>query len=230
MIVAAALGGLAAGVAHTLLGPDHLAAVAVFSTQDRRPSGRTGLTWGLGHAAGALVIGLIIMALREALHIELFSSIAERMVGVVLIGVGLWGLYQALGRRVHLHGHFHDGGWHVHHHVHGAEELERHAPRLEDEPHSPPHDHTHAAFGVGMLSGLAGASHILGVSPALAMPTAVMSAVYLGAFAVGSVVSMTLFSMAAGSVSARLSALAGRGLMGVISAAAVVVGVVWLVI
>ncbi|MDH5639586.1 MAG: High-affinity nickel transporter, partial [Nitrospinota bacterium] len=72
--------------------------------------------------------------------------------------------------------------------------------------------------------------HILGVSPALAMPSAAMSAVYLGAFAAGSVVSMALFSMAAGSVSARLSTQAGRGLMGAVSIAAVTVGIVWLII
>jgi len=227
-MIAAALGGLLAGIFHTLLGPDHVAAVAVFSAQERRPTGRAGLTWGLGHAAGALVMGLLAMALREVFHAEVFSSVAERMVGLVLIGVGLWGLYQVLGRRVHFHGHIHDGEWHVHHHAHDPEELDGHTEA--DEAAAAPHDHTHAAFGVGILSGLAGGSHILGVSPALAMPTAAMSAVYLGAFAAGSVVSMTLFSMAAGSVSARLSARAGRGLMGAVSTAAVVVGVVWLVI
>ncbi|MDH5510773.1 MAG: sulfite exporter TauE/SafE family protein [Nitrospinota bacterium] len=231
MAIAAALAGLAAGIAHTLLGPDHLVAVAVFSAQDRRSSGRTGLTWGLGHAAGAVVIGLVAMALREVFHAEVFSSMAERMVGVVLIGVGLWGLCQTAGRRVHLHGHSHDDGWHVHHHAHHLEDM---AESRMSQPHvseEPAHEgHTHAAFGIGMLSGLAGGSHILGVSPALAMPTAAMSAIYLGAFAVGSVISMTLFSMAAGSVTARLSARAGRGVMGALSATAVVVGVVWLVL
>jgi len=215
------LAGLAAGLLHTVLGPDHVAAVALFAANERDATGRTGFVWGVGHAAGALVIGALAMALREVFHAQFFSSIAERMVGLALIGIGLWGLHRSIKWKVHEHGHYHEGAWHAHHHAHTEEETAAH----DDHIHM---KHIHASFGVGMLSGLAGGSHILAVSPALAMPTAALSAIYLGMFAVGSVGAMTFISMAAGGAAARLSPLAGRRLTGALSALAIVVGVIWL--
>jgi ABC-type nickel/cobalt efflux system permease component RcnA len=222
--LAACLAGLMAGILHTVLGPDHLAAVAVFSADKRNRSGRAGFIWGLGHTAGALAVGVLALAFGGLLRAELYSSLAERMVGLILAGMGAWGLWRVYFWRTHQHGHQHGDTWHEHHHVHEPAALE-----TPDHPlHESHAGHVHAAFGVGMLSGLAGGSHILAVSPALAMPTMTLSAAYLGMFALGSIASMTIFSMTAGAMAARLSGGAERGFFGVTSAVALLVGVVWL--
>src|SRR5687768_2493710 len=99
----AALAGVAAGLVHVLSGPDHLAAVAPLAAETDRPQWRTGFQWGLGHTAGVIAIGLLLIAFREVLPIEAISRHSERSVGLVLLGVGLWGVTRARSPRPHRH-------------------------------------------------------------------------------------------------------------------------------
>lgn len=87
--------GVAAGFFHVLAGPDHLAAVAPLAVDDDRAAWRAGLSWGLGHTAGVLLVGLLLLAFRELLPVDLLSAWSERVVGVALIAVGAWGLWRA---------------------------------------------------------------------------------------------------------------------------------------
>jgi hypothetical protein len=97
------LAGLAAGLVHVLSGPDHLAAVAPLAADPDRPQWRAGLQWGLGHTAGVLAVGLLLIWLRAILPIEALSVYSERIVGVVLIGIGVWGVARARSPRRHVH-------------------------------------------------------------------------------------------------------------------------------
>ncbi len=220
----AALTGFFAGSIHVWSGPDHLAAIAPLAARGQRGSWRAGVRWGIGHSAGVGVVGLLSLWLRDLVPVEFLSSWGERLVGVMLVGIGVWGMRKVLRHRVHLHQHEHDGEAHVHVHVHSA--------RTEHE-HPKAHLHQHAAFGIGILHGLAGSSHFLGVLPVLALPTAGQAAAYLIAFGVGTVASMALFALAVGQMATRL-AISGerayRQLMIVCSTAAMAVGLVWLVI
>ncbi len=99
----AALAGLATGLVHVLSGPDHLAAVAPLSADPDRPQWRAGLQWGLGHTAGVMVIGLLLVSIRQALPIESISAYSERIVGVALLMVGVWGFARARRRQPHAH-------------------------------------------------------------------------------------------------------------------------------
>src|SRR5262245_30260412 len=114
MVLVVGLAGTFAGVVHVLSGPDHLAAVALLANDGS--SWRTGALWGLGHSSGVIVVGLLALLARAWLPIDSLSSWSERMAGVVLIGIGVWGLYRAFGTRVHTHSHAH--GPHVHSHPH----------------------------------------------------------------------------------------------------------------
>src|SRR5690606_10897761 len=87
----AALAGIAAGLVHVLSGPDHLAAVAPLATDRDRPQWQAGFQWGLGHTAGVLAIGLLLIWFRQWLPIERISAYSERIVGVVLLAIGIWG-------------------------------------------------------------------------------------------------------------------------------------------
>jgi sulfite exporter TauE/SafE len=216
--VIALFSGFIAGAAHVLSGPDHLAAVAPLSVRPREKAWLVGLRWGLGHSSGVILIGLLSLLLRELLPHELLSSWAERLVGIVLIAIGVWGLRKAFSSRVHAHEHTHDGQTHVHIHVHTASKNHEHR-------------HTHAAFAVGALHGLAGSSHFLGVLPALAFTNDSDAVSYLIAFGLGTVLSMASFSSVIHFVATRLSftgARAYQATMASCSSAAVLIGLYWL--
>jgi len=219
-LLAAAASGLVAGALHVGFGPDHVAAVAPLAATRHGHAWQAGLRWGLGHCAGVGLVGLLSLWLRELVPVDLVSAWGERCVGVVLIGIGLWGLRLALRAHVHTHRHRHDGTEHVHIHVHAR----RHA-------HPRTHGHLHAAFGIGTLHGLAGSSHFLGVLPALAFPQTAQAVSYLAAYGAATVASMTVLAAGVGRLAAHVDLGGGRGyrnLLATCSAGAVLVGCVWL--
>jgi hypothetical protein len=132
-------------------------------------------------------------------------------------------LRKALQTTVHTHEHEHGGERHVHVHVH--------PPKTHHTAESA-HRHTHAAFGIGILHGLAGSSHLLGILPMLAFPTQIQAICYLAAFTAGTVLSMMGFSWAMG-FAAQHAAGGGlrfyRSLMVCCGVGAMVVGCVWIV-
>ena len=167
------LTGVAAGAVHVVGGADHLVAMAPFSLRNPWLAMRAGLAWGAGHSAGVVVLALVAIAFKDLAHIEAMSAWAEFLVGVALLVVGVLAVRTAFGLELHSHEHRHDGvetHQHLHLHVRGQSNHRRHA---------------HAASGLGLLHGLAGASHLLAVIPALALPP--LAAVgFLVAFLAGS--------------------------------------------
>jgi len=212
-----------AGVAHVVSGPDHLAAVGPFSAGGRDGAWKVGFRWGLGHALGTLVVGLLALAARDLVPIDVVSTWSERLVGVVLIAVGVMAMRGILRTRVHTHSHSHDGVTHQHLHAHvGGDTAHAHAV---------PHAHGHSATSIGTLHGLAGGSHLLGAVPALGLATALEAGSYLLAFALGAVGAMTAWTAAIGAVSDRLKSPSGQAayvLQWAFAVAAVAVGVAWL--
>jgi ABC-type nickel/cobalt efflux system permease component RcnA len=168
------------------------------------------------------VVGVLSLLLRNLIPVEWLSSWGERLVGVMLFGIGLWALHQAFKNKIHAHEHEHDGDRHVHIHSH----HHGHAPQKPS-----PHHHTHAAFGIGTLHGLAGSSHFLGVLPALAFPTTMQAVAYILAFGIGTIAAMALFSWGMGRLAAAFSGQGQRiyrGLMTACGVAALGVGIFWL--
>lgn len=216
------LTGLVAGFVHVLAGPDHLAAVAPLAVRHRFRSWILGLRWGIGHTGGVLIVGVGALLLRGILPIESMSAISERLVGVFLIGLGLWMLRKAFDKRIHLHGHDHQGQHHSHFHLHS-----------DVASHSLPasHKHTHTALAVGTLHGLAGSSHVLGILPALAIPSTILAAGYMVSFGIGTILGMVCFSSIIGWLSNHLAATnvaVYRGLTITSALAAIIVGGFWL--
>jgi len=215
------LTGLVAGTVHVLTGPDHLTAIAPLAVRQPRRAWIPGMRWGLGHSSGVMVVGLLSLWLRERLPLAWLSSAGDRVVGVMLFGIGLWALRRALKHNVHAHEHQHDGDRHVHFHVHDA------TPKKHGQPGT--HRHTHAAFAIGTLHGLAGSSHLLGILPMLALPTRSEALTYLLAFGGGTVLSMAAFSWGMGFLALRCqnSAKIYRGLMSACAIAAMAIGCLW---
>ena len=204
----ALLTGTLLGLVHVLTGPDHLAAIAPLASRGKPRAWATGLRWGLGHSSGVALVALAALFVRDLLPLDALAGWSERLVGIVLIGLGLWGFYRLMGRGVAVHAHDDSATEH----------------RAE-------HSHGRAAFAIGTLHGLAGSSHLLGVLPALAQPTRIASIGYLAGFALGTIAAMAAFAATIGWFAVRLE---NRGrslhrqLCGVTSAAALGVGIWWL--
>src|SRR5262249_7081243 len=112
----ASITGLIAGAVHVWSGPDHMAAIAPLAARRTQPSWSLGVRWGLGHSTGVALVGLVSLWLRDRLPVSLLSSWGERLVGVMLLGIGFWALRKAC--RIHVHEHEHDGDRHLHVHAH----------------------------------------------------------------------------------------------------------------
>ncbi len=197
---------------------DHVMALSVFATRGRGAAegARAGLRWSLGHGLVLLVAGLALLMIGRALP-STVSALADRAVGVVMIGLGIFVFVELARRRAHLHFHAHDG-MQPHAHWHGHEQASAPGPR-EIHPHahgalrhSQPHQHEHGALLVGALHGLAGSAPILAVLP-VAKHSVPLALAYLGLFGLGVAVAMIGVSGMLGHVAGRLSREgAGRGL------------------
>lgn len=195
--------GLTAGAVHVVSGPDHLAAVAPIAAHQPKLAMKLGLRWGVGHSSSVAVLGLLGLAAREYVDIDLLSEWSEFAVGFVLVGVGLWGFRQA-SRLVIAQDKKPDS-------------AERHAHQ----------GHTHTAFFVGALHGAAGTGHLLGVLPSLALPVG-QASVYLAAYVVGAILAMTGFGYLMGRIAGWGSLNNLKRVLCSTSLCAVGVGLAWI--
>ncbi len=169
--------GFTAGAIHVVGGADHLVAMAPAAIHRPRVAIGKGLAWGLGHSTGVLILSAIAVLIKDLAHLERMSSFAEFIVGIALLIVGVIAIRTSLGLNIHTHHHQHaDGDIHQHIHLHFRGQKK----------HS---FHTHAATSLGVLHGLAGATHLLAVIPALALPP-IGAISYMIAYLGGSILAM----------------------------------------
>ena len=209
------LTGFAAGALHVVGGADHLVAMAPLSLNRPVQALRAGMAWGVGHAAGVVLLALMALLIKDLAHLEAMSAWAEWFVGVSLLVVGTLAIRTAFGLELHTHEHRHDGERqhrHLHLHVRGQSNHRRHA---------------HAASGLGLLHGLAGASHVLAVIPALALPPS-GAVIYLLAYLVGSIAAMLLVAAALSLLTLRTGARCLPVLVGVTGGLSILTGMIWL--
>ena len=224
--LAAVGSGLLAGAVHVVAGVDHLAALLPLAVGGRARAFGLGVRWGVGHAAGVSAIAVLALALRERLDLGVVESLGEGLVGAVLLLIGARGIRGALRVRIHSHPHQHPTGEHAHLHLHATSSDAEHA--LDHGAHR----HRHTALAAGMLHGIAGSAHFLGVLPAVALPTMVGSLSYLAAFAAGTVLAMGAFASLVGESTSRASG-SPRALPRMLLAASVVtvlVGAGWILV
>jgi hypothetical protein len=178
------------GMRHALE-PDHLAAVSTLITRERNSlkAALLGVCWGLGHTAGLIVVGAVLVVLRSELpdRIALFF---ELLVAIMLVVLGTRAVLQAVrqGRPSHHHPatfavHRHSG---LPAHVHiGAWTLAR-RPLL-----------------IGAIHGLAG-SGALTALVLTTLPTTAARLSYMALFGLGSTIGMAALSGMLGWPLARL--------------------------
>ncbi|XP_062209934.1 chloroplast protein FOR GROWTH AND FERTILITY 2-like [Phragmites australis] len=185
--------GFFAGCLHTLSGPDHLVALAPLSIgRSRLESGLVGALWGCGHDAGQVIFGLLFLLLKDRLHIEVFRAWGTRVVGLTLLIIGGMGIREASEVQessLVLEGV--DGS------ITGGGEPSQapSAPRKKKVGL--------ATFATGIVHGLQ-PDALLMVLPALALPSRLAGAAFLGMFLVGTVFSMGSYTAFVGSCSEAL--------------------------
>lgn len=226
--------GIAASLAHVFAGPDHLAAIGPIAINAKRRPWMIGMAWGIGHLLGMMIIGLLFYYLKDLIPIEFISQYSERMVGVLLILIGIWAIYKMLT--------YHAADSHSHDHAHEDEEGNtfvhtHHHHHVDIKVHTHPHDERNrqtylAALGIGVLHGLAGVSHFLGLLPTLAFENKFDSAMYLGGFGIGTILAMVIFSTVLGLIGEKASQnrkdMLFKGINGLAGISAIFVGIFWL--
>ncbi len=211
---------------------DHMIAVSSFLTE--RPGLRAavqfGARWGLGHAIAVFVVGglLLLSGVRWPAR---YDGMGELLVGLMLIGIGVWAIRRAKKLHLHppeehgdhLHLHAHPEGLHPHHHAHAHAHPATGTTR---------HRHGKALVLVGLLHGLAGSSAAVALVPVTLIDNVGVGLAYLAAFGLGVIGSMMAFAGAAAFAITRATSRSidlSRSAGIVLGATGVVVGLWWLI-
>ena len=172
--------GIVAGFVHVVSGADHLIAMAPAAINNPQKALKNSFSWGLGHSSGILLLAFLAIFIKDITPLNKFSNIAEFLVGISLLIVGVFAIKNSFQLSIHSHSHKHENGIaHRHFHFHVKEQKKNR--------------HSHALTGLGLLHGIAGGSHFLAVLPALALPLT-SACLYLISYLIGSLISMNLFT------------------------------------
>lgn len=222
--------GVLASMLHVITGPDHLAAVIPFAVESKRKAWKIGLSWGLGHLAGMTSIGVLFLFFKAVIPVEAISTYSEKLVGLVLIFIGVWSFYKLVSHSKK----------HSHLHVHALKHT-----LIHKHPHQhngqPQHEHTHlaerdqnlfASGSIGFLHGLAGIAHFLLFLPLLGFQSHADTSAYIGGFVVGILLAMGAFTFIIGKIAAYTknehNEIFFKGIRLAAGLFAVVIGLYWL--
>lgn len=223
------LTGIVASIVHVLSGPDHLAAVTPLAIESKKKSWSIGLSWGIGHTAGMLIIGVLFILFKDFIPIDIISTYGEQIVGFLLIAIGLFAIIKIFisANHKHIHPHQHEGEVHIHTHHH-SDELN----------HSHKHTKTNkqniiTALFIGIVHGIAGVSHIIAILPTLALPSKLDSVLYLTGFGGGTILSMIMYAFVLGFIAQKSSNTSkGNKIFNVLrfigGIIAIVIGIYWI--
>ncbi len=183
--------GFGLGLLHAL-DADHIMAVTTLSS--RQAQGKNGnrwrtlrfcSQWALGHGGVLLLLGTVVLVAGISLPPQL-SMVAEKLVGVILIALGLWIFWQFYRNKLQLRVHSHDDVTHVH----------------LAEPASNRHDHSPVL--VGITHGLAGSAPVLALVPVANNGHGWFGLLYICLFSLGVLLSMFVFGLGFNTMQERL--------------------------
>ena len=186
--------GFALGLVHAL-DADHVMAVSVLS--NLRPGLARTLkycaNWALGHGAVLMTSGLLLFGLGVAIP-ESLIKFAEIMVGVFLIGMGLYCFWRFRQQRIRLVEHRHGDLTHRHW------QLENDSTHGSETATDGSGHHGHAPVMVGVLHGFAGSAPALALVPVVAQTSLWTALIYLSLFSIGVMLAMVAFGLGFGSI------------------------------
>jgi len=225
------LAGILASMLHVISGPDHLAAISPLVIETKKKAWKIGLSWGLGHIIGMLLIGVLFLIFKDFIPLEKVSKHSEQLVGVVLIGIGIWTFY----------GIFKESRIHKHPHIHSEEKPYIHIHKHKHDHSKPTHSHTHtkeinqnvfSSFGIGFLHGLAGIAHFILLLPVLGFESNSEGVQYVIGFGMGTIIAMTMYAIVLNKISSyskqQHNEMFFKGIRFVGGLFAIVIGFYWL--
>lgn len=169
-----ASGGLAAALALGLLlglrhatDADHVVAVSTMASEERNALRGLwiGVSWGMGHSTPLMILGVIILLMKDVV-LDAYGSVApflEFGVGVMLVFLGVQVFWRLRQNQLHLHEH-RAVAQHPHMHVHSHSESSEQALDAGE---------SHKIFGtakpffrlksyiIGVVHGLAGSAAVM---------------------------------------------------------------------
>lgn len=182
-MTSAMLFGASSGALHAVTGPDHVLSLGPLVLDRRRSPWRIGMSWGIGHALGTLLLALPAVWFTQAVDLPWLAAIGDRLAGLALLLTAAWSFYQARA------------------HALGAAAHE--TPDGVRTPATAPGIGRNA-FLVGVVHGLTGAASLMLVVPMLASGSRVTSLAFLFAFALGSTLGMALLTSLLARLGSRL--------------------------
>jgi hypothetical protein len=177
---------------------DHVVAVSTMAKNFKNvfKSLWVGISWGLGHSTPLLILGTLILFIKDAL-MDVYESVAtyfEFGVAIMLVLLGGQVFYKLLNGSMHIHSHNHD---HHHTHIHGSHD--------HDDETNDHHDQSHPfltlfpffrpkSFIIGLIHGMAGSAAVmLAILPTT--PSVFSGVLFLILFSVGTMLSMSIMTI-----------------------------------
>ncbi|KAG7670668.1 hypothetical protein Ndes2526B_g00453 [Nannochloris sp. 'desiccata'] len=229
--VKSACAGLAAGCLHTLAGADHLAALTPLTIgRSQLKASLLGALWGFGHSTGQLILGLLMVILKDRFTalVPALSKWGGTTVGLTLLAIGAMGIYESFFEE-------HDDKDHAE-----AATASASVSSVADAFTSGVEVQTGgllavkeerrgfglATFATGIVYGLQ-PDALFVIVPALALPTKLAAVAYILMFVVGTVAAMGAYTGIIGATSAaikRSNSGLTKKLSGIAAFAAIAIG------
>lgn len=93
--------GASSGALHAVTGPDHVLSLGPVVLTEPRRSFRVGLTWGVGHSLGTLLLALPLTLSSQLVHLPTLAGLGDRLAGFALLAMASWSLWSARRSRTH---------------------------------------------------------------------------------------------------------------------------------
>jgi len=176
---------------------DHLLAVnsLVTNRNNLKESVKDGIYWGIGHTVTIFAVAVFMIGFKLNVSEHIFSYL-EATVGLMLVFLGIYRLTKLFKKNTHSHTYSHS------HTLSNSDSVSRlHSHTYVHSHISPVSNHTHtnnsnsfkAAFGVGLVHGLAGSGALV-VLVLSQMKTTLEGLSYILIFGLGSIMGMFLAS------------------------------------
>jgi ABC-type nickel/cobalt efflux system permease component RcnA len=176
---------------------DHLLAVnsLVTNRNNLKESVKDGIYWGIGHTLTIFVVAVLMIGFKVAVSESVFNYL-EAAVGLMLVFLGIYRLSKLFKKHPHIHTYSHrhtlsNSGSvsHLHSHTYS------HAHLVTTSNHTHPNKSNsfNAAFGVGLVHGLAGSGALV-VLVLSQMKSTSEGLLYILIFGVGSIIGMFIAS------------------------------------
>ena len=176
---------------------DHLLAVnnLVTNRNKMNQAVKDGIYWGIGHTLTIFAVGVLMIGFKVAVSEPIFNYL-EATVGLMLVFLGMYRLSKLFKKNTHSHTYFHS---HTLSNSNSVSHLHSHTYSHSHYTTTSNHDHPNklnsfsAAFGVGLVHGLAGSGALVALV-LTQMKSATEGLLYILIFGIGSILGMFIAS------------------------------------